>query len=144
MVDESSVPEGTTKRAQPESFRGRELMASLTANDLRRSLEWYRDVVGFTVAEEHEREGELAAVSLVAGSVRLLLGQDDGAKGWDRQKGEGCSLYVTTAQDVDELAAAIEARGGELASGPADMPWGARAFRLVDPDGFRITISTGG
>jgi uncharacterized glyoxalase superfamily protein PhnB len=24
---------------------------------------------------------------------------------------------------------------------PEDMPWGARAFSLVDPDGFKITIS---
>jgi predicted enzyme related to lactoylglutathione lyase len=45
---------------------------------------------------------------------------------------------------VDELAAAIEARGGTLESPPADMPWGARAFSLVDPDGYKITIASEG
>jgi hypothetical protein len=30
--------------------------------------------------------------------VRILLNQDDGAKGFDRVKGEGFSLMFTTAQ----------------------------------------------
>lgn len=131
-----------SKRTQPESFRGRALSASFTATDLQKSLAWYRDVVGFTVQQEHERDGKVVAVSLVAGGVRLVLGQDDGAKGWDRSKGEGFSLMITTAQDVDELAAGIKARGGTLDSEPADMSWGPRVFRLRDPDGFRIAISS--
>ncbi len=138
-----ALSEQATTRAQPESFRGRAMSASLTANDLHKSLAWWRDVVGFTVQEEHMRDGKLGAVSLVAGGVRLIVGQDDGAKGWDRAKGEGFSLYITTAQDVDEVAAAIKSRGGSLDQEPTDMPWGARAFRLTDPDGFKLTISSG-
>src|SRR5690242_21513409 len=46
-------------RAQPESFRARTLNASLTVNDLAKSIAWYRDVVGFTVDREHERNGKL-------------------------------------------------------------------------------------
>lgn len=132
------------KRHQPETFRGRALSASMTATDLQKSLAWYRDVVGFTVQQEHERDGKVVAVSLVAGGVRIVLGQDDGAKGWDRVKGDGCSFMITTAQDVDELAAAIKSRGGKLDAEPADMPWGPRIFRLRDPDGFRIAISSEG
>ena len=137
-----STDSEASKRNQPESFRGRDLSASLTANDLQKSLAWYRDVVGFTVKEEYEREGKLAGAWLVAGGVDLMLGQDDGAKGWDRAKGQGFSLQITTAQDVDEVAAGITDRGGTLETQPADMPWGARAFRLVDPDGFQLTISS--
>ena len=130
------------RRAKPESLRGRSLWASLTVNDLQKSLAWYRDVVGFTVDQEHEREGRLVAVSLKAGDVRILLGQDDGAKGWDRKKGEGFSLQVVTAQDVDEVAQRIREHGGTLNSEPMDMPWGARVFRVVDPDGFKLAISS--
>jgi uncharacterized glyoxalase superfamily protein PhnB len=93
--------EGGERRAQPKSFRGRALTASLTTNDLQKNLAWYRDVLGFTVEQQHEREGTVRAVSLKAGTVRILLGQDDGAKGWDRKKGEGISLMITTAQNVD-------------------------------------------
>jgi len=138
------MSDDSAQRAQPESFRGRALSVSLTATDLQKSLAWWRDVVGFTVQQEHEREGKLVAVSLVAGGVRLIVGRDDGAKGWDRKKGEGISMFITTAQDVDELAAAIKSRGGTLDMEPTDMPWGPRAFRLLDPDGFRVTISTEG
>jgi uncharacterized glyoxalase superfamily protein PhnB len=142
MSSKPPVPPGATKRAEPESFRARTLSASLTVKDLQKSLAWYRDVVGFTVDQKHEREGQLRAVALKAGEVRLLIGQDDGAKGWDRVKGEGFSLQITTGQSVDEIAKRIKERGGTLESEPVDMPWGARVFRLRDPDGFRLTISS--
>jgi len=129
-------------RIQPESFRGRDLSASLTVRDLQKSLAWYRDVVGFMVDREHEREGKLRAVSLKAGAVRILINQDDGAKGFDRVKGEGFSLQITTAQNVDEIANRIKQLGGTLDSEPADMPWGARMFRVRDPDGFKLVISS--
>lgn len=142
MNPDAPTPAGGTKRAEPESFRGRDLAASLTVRDLQTSLAWYRDVVGFTVDQEHARDGKLMAVSLKAGAVRILLGQDDGAKGWDRVKGEGFSLQITTAQNVDEIATQIIEHGGTLLSEPTDMPWGARVFRLEDPDGFKILISS--
>ena len=130
------------ERAEPETFRGRALSASLTVKDLQKSLAWYRDVVGFTVDREHVRDGEVRAVSLIAGTVRIIIGSDDGAKGWDRIKGEGMSFQISTAQDIDELANRIKANGGALDSEPADMPWGARVFRVRDPDGFRLAISS--
>lgn len=136
------VTAGGAKRAQPESFRARTLSASLTVKDLQKSLAWYRDVVGFTVDREYEREGKLRAVALKAGAVRILIGQDDGAKGLDRVKGEGFSLQITTDQNVDEIAKRIQELGGTLESEPADMPWGARMFRVQDPDGFKLTISS--
>ena len=144
MSTDSPVSADPTESAQPEPFSAGTLAASLTVNDLQRSLAWYRDVVGFTVDREHEREGRLRAVSLRAGAVRILIGQDDGARGMERVKGEGFSMLLTTAQDIDELAAGITARGGTLESEPADMPWGPRMFRLRDPDGFRFTISSDG
>jgi lactoylglutathione lyase len=144
MSSQESPLVDARKRDAPESFRGRALSASITATDLQKSLAWYREVVGFTVQQEHERDGKVVAVSLIAGGVRLVLGQDDGAKGWDRVKGEGFALMITTAQDVDELAKGIVERGGTLDSEPADMPWGPRVFRLLDPDGFRIAISSEG
>jgi lactoylglutathione lyase len=118
------------------------LSASLTVKDVRLSLAWYRDLLGFTVDRMMERDGTLRAVALQAGAVRILLNQDDGARGWDRAKGEGFSLMITTAQPVDDVAARIRQHGGVLASEPADMPWGARVFRVVDPDGFRLAISS--
>jgi len=119
----------------------RELTASLTVRDLAASRDWYRDALGFAVDQEHVREGRPIAVSLRAGSVRILLAQDDGAKG-EREKGEGFSLMITTEQEIDAIAARVRAHGGAPEGDPADTPWGTRFFRLRDPDGFRLVISS--
>jgi uncharacterized glyoxalase superfamily protein PhnB len=125
----------------PGPFAGKSLQASLTVKDLQKSIAWYVDVVGFTLDRKIEREGTLRGVAISAGDVRIILNQDDGAKGWDRIKGLGFSLQITTTQDVDEIARRIKDRGGALDSEPKDMPWGARVFRVRDPDGFQWNIS---
>ncbi len=112
-----------------DALRGISLDASFTVNDLEKSLAWYRG-------------GKVVAISLSAGAVRLLLAQDDGAKGWDRVKGEGCSLQITTDGDITAIASGIKARGGTLDTEPTDTPWGVRIFRLRDPDGFRFTVTS--
>ncbi len=119
------------------------VMPSITANDLGASIAWYRDVIGFAVADEIEHEGVRVAAVMRAGGVQFLLGQDDFAKGRDRKKGVGFRLYCVSEQDIDELAAGIKARGGTLDQEPTDQPWGARDLAVSDPDGFKITISSG-
>ncbi|HXT03868.1 MAG TPA: VOC family protein, partial [Casimicrobiaceae bacterium] len=96
---------------------------------------------GFAVAREYAPRGTLVAVALRAGSVELLLTQDTGALGAERVKGQGFSMQLTTTQDIDTLAAAIVARSGVLEDPPFDAQ-GARAFRLRDPDGFKLVFSS--
>jgi uncharacterized glyoxalase superfamily protein PhnB len=144
MSPDASAKPPDNRRADPETFRARALGVSITVKDLQKSLLWYRDVVGFVVDRKIERDGKLRAVALKAGSVRIMLNQDDGAKGWDRIKGQGISLMFTTAQPVDVIAQRIKKMGGTLQSEPADMPWGARVFRVHDPDGFILVIASEG
>lgn len=127
-------------RRRPETTRLRGLTASLTVNDLNRSIAWYCDVLGFAIAERWATGGMLTGASVRAGAVELALNQDDFAKGRDRVKGVGFRLYATTVQDLDGLAERIKARGGSLAQEPMDMPWGDRAMSVTDPDGFHLTI----
>ena len=124
-----------------EPFAATGLSASLTVDDLAASTAWYRDVLGFTVEREFERDGTPFAARLRAGSVAMLLTQDNGAKGTGRAKGEGFSLQLTTTQDIDALAARAKSHGVTLDTEPTDA-WGARVFRLRDPDGFRLVISS--
>jgi uncharacterized glyoxalase superfamily protein PhnB len=127
----------------PESLQLENITPFLTANDLQASVAWYRDVLGFTVAEEFKMEDKVVGVRLQAGSVQLMLGQDDFAKGRDRVKGTALRFYCQTSQDIDTLAAAIRARGGKLTQEPTDQPWGRRDFSVADPDGFNISIASG-
>jgi uncharacterized glyoxalase superfamily protein PhnB len=128
------------QRQQPESLRLRSIAASFTVTDLARSVAWYRDVLGFTVGERREVAGQPHAIQMKAGACDIMLHQDDFAKGRDRRKGEGCRLWVSTAQDIEALAARVKGTGWGLDREPSETPWGDWAFALTDPDGFKITF----
>lgn len=125
-----------------DALQADSLEASLTVGQVERSVAWYCDALGFVVDRRHEREGQLVAVSLRAGAVRILLTQDDGAKGANRVKGEGISLQITTSQKAADVAARLIAHGSALDTEPTKMPWGVTILRVRDPDGFRLTISS--
>lgn len=128
------------KRQQPESLRLRSIMPSFTVNDIQRSLAWYRDGLGFFVAQRWEEGGRLQGVMLKAGACQLGLSQDDFTKGRDRAKGVGFRLWCETAQDVDALAVRLRTAGGTIVEGPGDQ-WDTYSFTAQDPDGFKITIT---
>ena len=57
-------------RRQPETLRLRGVSPSFTANDLQRSIAFYRDVLGFVVGDEWRGEnGVLTGCEMHAGSV---------------------------------------------------------------------------
>ena len=128
-------------RHRPETVRARGLTASLTVDDLPKSLAWYTDVLGFTQASKWEDGGMVRGAELKAGTTRIVLNQDDWAKGRDRVKGVGMRLYFSTAQNLDTVAERIKAKGGTLDSVPQRMPWGSYSFTITDPDGFRLTFT---
>lgn len=113
---------------------------SITVKDIQKSLAWYQNIVGLGVDRAYDHEGRLVMVALKAGDVRINLNQDDGKKGWDRIKGLGFSINLWTKEDIDAIAHRIKASGGTLDSEPVDASWGARYFRLTDPDGYKLAI----
>src|SRR5437870_11573880 len=63
-------------RQQPESLRLRSMAASLTVNDLQKSVAWYRDVLGFTPGERWETDGGLRGLQMEAGGGGSVLRED--------------------------------------------------------------------
>lgn len=120
------------------------LGCSITCKDVEASIRFYRDAIGFAVAQTFERDGKASGAVVVAGDIRIVLNQDDGKLGWDRIKGQGFYLQinVASAADVDAAAARIRANGGTLLNEPADRPWGVRMFQFKDLDGFKLGVST--
>jgi uncharacterized glyoxalase superfamily protein PhnB len=120
------------------------LGCSITCKDLQASIRFYRDAIGFAVAQTFENDGKIAGAIIAAGDCRIVLNQDDGKLGWDRIKGQGFYLQinVAAAADVDAAAKRITAAGGTLLDQPADRPWGARMFQFKDLDGFKLGVST--
>lgn len=113
-----------------------------TVEDIDKSVAWYRDVFGGEVAKTFEHEGKAVGAAINYGQIGIWLSQDDFKKGRERQKGEGFRIILETEESVDELAAGIKERGGELLMGPEDQPWGSRVFAVADPDGYKISVST--
>jgi catechol 2,3-dioxygenase-like lactoylglutathione lyase family enzyme len=134
------APVVNRRRRVPETLRLRTFEPSFTVDDLDRSMRFYTDVLGFIVVERWTDGDVLRGVMLKAGSCQLALTQDNWAKGRDRKKGQGMSIWCTTAQDIDGLAERILTAGGRLTDGPKDQPWGARSLSVEDPDGFALTV----
>ena len=129
-------------RKVPETLRLKAYAPSLTVNDLGKSISFYRDGLGFFVADEWKDGDVLRGVMLRAGVTELGLSQDDGKQGMDRKKGQGFRLYCYTAQDPDSVAERLKAAGYSLTDETADHPaWGVRSFSVDDPDGFHLTIA---
>ena len=117
------------------------LVPSVTVNDLKKSVRFYTDGLGFAVQEEWKDEGILKGVMLEAGKAMLGISQDDFGKGKDRVKGLGMRLHLETDQDLNALARQVKDAGFTLDSEPGKLPWGPIGFSLTDPDGFKLTIS---
>ena len=120
------------------------LNLSITVNDLSKSVHFYTEGLGFEVEKEHEFDGRVRFVQLKAGAAQIGLGQDDFALGRDRVKGVGFRIWIATAQDLTGLAERAKAAGITLDKEPAELPWGGMAFDVTDPDGFKLSIASGG
>ena len=122
-------------------LQAKTISPTLTVNDLQRSVAFFEGL-GFGVEERWEENGVLLGVMLRAGEGRINLSQDDWKKGRDREKGVGMRIFISTTQDVDQLAAHAKKAGVALDAEPHDTPWGSRAFEVTEPSGFRLTISS--
>ena len=122
-------------------LQAKTISPGLTVDDLQKSIAFFEGL-GFGVEERWEEKGTLLGVMLRAGEARLNLSQDDWKKGRDRRKGEGMRLYVSTSQDIDQLAAQAKKAGIALAAEPHDTDWGSRAFEVTEPTGFKLTIGS--
>jgi uncharacterized glyoxalase superfamily protein PhnB len=113
----------------------------LYVKDVRRSLEFYNEVVGAEVMQvhaEHENAPYSLAILRIGGFTLMLHPQDPPPEGQDPPTpGIGIHLQLQV-DDVDAFyhhcidQGAIVSVSGE----PADQPWGWREFALRDPDGY--------
>jgi uncharacterized glyoxalase superfamily protein PhnB len=123
------------------ALRVKSLMPNFTVNDLQRSIKFFEGL-GFTVGERWEEKGTLLGVMLKAGDGMIGLSQDDWKKGRDRVKGAGMRIFISTTQNIDQIAAHARQSGITLDTEPHDTEWGSRAFEVTEPSGFKLTISS--
>ncbi len=127
--------------ATETALQAKTLSTSLTVDDLEQSITFF-EKLGFAVDDRWEHDGTLLGVMLRAGDVQIGLNQDDWKKGRDRAKGVGMRLFISTTQNVDQIAARAKQAGIALTREPHDTEWGSRAFEVTEPSGFKMTIAS--
>ena len=117
--------------------------AHLTVSDLRRSLAFYRDILGLPLASEFpERQ---AAFCWIGAPGRAMLGL------WETSAPVGLRLHIALAANVEDVIAAVgrlSAAGVtplDFSGNPTDTPivigWmPAIALYMKDPDGHSIEL----
>jgi catechol 2,3-dioxygenase-like lactoylglutathione lyase family enzyme len=99
--------------------------------DVARSIEHYRDVLGFRVEFTYGEPVSYAGVE--RGGVLLFL---QAAADTARPPGQG-AVYVF-ADDVDGLYAELTSRGARIVKAPRTYDYGMRDFDVHDPDGNQL------
>ena len=116
------------------------IVPTLTVDDLEKSIAFYQ-ALGFAIEAQWDDGGSMRGVMLRAGTTQIGLNQDNWQKGRDRVKGIAVrlSFSTTTAGSVDAIAKRARDAGISLQSEPLDAE-GFRAFELIDPSGFLLTV----
>jgi len=103
---------------------------------MRRSLRFYRDLLGFELTYAFPEEGEPAF-----GSLEL----EGGTIGLAATEGPIATASIAIWLYCDDVDAAVEdlrREGVPVIGEPADQPWGERVASVRDPDGYTVHIGT--
>jgi catechol 2,3-dioxygenase-like lactoylglutathione lyase family enzyme len=118
----------------------RSLIPVLDVRDVETSIEFYCDVLGFTVQEKVAWGGRTEWALLRGGQVQLMLcaGEPSDSDDDGRRCGEG--VFFLYHENVESLLVYLGARGYEGLSNLM-QPTTARDFFLRDPDGYVLWFS---
>lgn len=112
----------------------------LTVQDIDRSVEFYRDQLGFSVVGNAETDGKLFWCRLERGGSCIMLQQAEEEDGPAEGRGRGISLYVV-CDDTDAVHAELANRGLQL-SPPSVAYYGMKQLFVPEPDGYSICFES--
>jgi len=112
----------------------RDAFPILQVADLRQSLGFYRDLLGFEVTYCFPSESDPQFVSLTSDGGKLGLGATE-----HPVQSASTSLWLYT-DDVDVAVARLQEAGVPVVAQPVDQPWGERVASVADPDGYTVHI----
>ena len=107
----------------------RKVMPELPLTDVAAGVAHYRDVLGFEINYQQDDIGVMDR-----DGMRVLLI----ARTAEHSGIGSCSFYVT---DADALHAELVTRGANVQGAPVSQPWGLREFRVLDPEGNRLSFA---
>jgi lactoylglutathione lyase len=120
----------------------------LFVNDVEHSARFYRDVLGFRPARDVDKTGYLpissGAVTIGLQGHAKLISDHFRPEHFGGPRGVGVEIQVEV-DAVDALYALAVTTAPAFGAGiepSGDRSWGLRDFRLIDPDGYYLCISS--
>jgi catechol 2,3-dioxygenase-like lactoylglutathione lyase family enzyme len=107
--------------------------------DIERSIEFYRDRLGFSIEGEASNDGKTFWCRLTRGSASLMLQQADPDEAQER-RGRGVALYFI-CDDADVLHEEFSGRGLHLRP-PTVVAYGMKQVYVPEPDGYFICFES--
>lgn len=105
----------------------------LPADDLRVARAFYADRLGFAVRFQASDDGRTGLLGLERGGICLTLDAP--------MEGHGRAACVSLeVEDADAYYAEWRRAQVEIRTPPANQPWGARTFDVLDPFGNTIFV----
>ena len=111
----------------------RQIAPQFFTTDLPRTLDYYREKLGFECMGTWMDPPVYAIVARDQQPIHFRLAAPPTASA-DKYRDELLDAYVFV-EDADALHAEYAARGVEFTRGPANMPWRSREFVVRDCDG---------
>lgn len=114
------------------SIRLGRIAATLPVKDMRRSLDFYTEVLGFQKIFENGNPVGFMILKRDEGELHLTL--------QPRHKAADFNVAHLMVDDVDRLHAICKFHGAKIIKSVQDKDYGLRAFVFEDPDGNRIDV----
>jgi uncharacterized glyoxalase superfamily protein PhnB len=118
----------------------RQLRPLLAVSDIQRSVEYYRDRLGFALTGQAENEGKLFWCSMERGGSAIMLQQAEDEDGPAEGRGRGISFYFD-CDDADVVYAELTSRGLHL-SPPTIAYYGMKQVVVPEPDGYYLCFES--
>jgi GNAT superfamily N-acetyltransferase/uncharacterized glyoxalase superfamily protein PhnB len=100
----------------------------LYSSDIRKSIQYYKEVLGFDQDWEWDDVPTFGGVSKDNVSIFFCKESQGNPGTW-------VSIFI---DNVDELYERVKVKGGKIAAPPEDKPWNLREMLVQDPDGHII------
>lgn len=109
--------------------------------DLDATVDFYRGVLGFELVRD-ERAAPSAYVALERGQVRVGAARRPPVPDVQARRPPTGVELVLEVDDVDAEAGRVRAAGWPLDEDVQERPWGLRDFRVVDPGGHLLRLTS--
>jgi catechol 2,3-dioxygenase-like lactoylglutathione lyase family enzyme len=117
---------------------GNRVLPCLFVADMRRALDFYVDVLGFTQTGYYPIESNPIRTEVRRDGVAIILYTDE-FRGTDGAPKFSGALYVFP-ESVDRLAEELRGKV-PFAWGPEDTEFGLREFAIRDPNGYTLVFA---